>query len=467
MEGISLKDYEGAKDFFGSATQGELEELNKALTAGYQNPPLSGGNALRVESLEATLRILTFTQKHVKLWRNIPKLPAYSTVEEYNLQTSYGADAGHFVTEGELPQTQDAAYERKVAQVKFMGTQREVTHVATVVRPAHGNMIALETTNGTVWLLERIERSLFEGRSDVIPQAFDGMLKQITDDPTASAQNVLDMRGGPITEDAAQEAANIIVQAYGDPSDLYLAPRAKSDIGKQFYPRERIGLPAPVNGKVGVSVGSFESDAGEIIFQPDIFLRSGKNNGVKSAPTSASSTRAPTAPTAAGANVAGPITGSRFFAADIGNFIYSVSALNRFGESAVGSTAATAIAAAGDAIDVTITDGGGADTATGYRIYRTGVGGAVGTTQVITDVPRIGAAATTVFRDLNTALPGTSKAYMIQQNTQFFSFRQLAPMLKIPLATIAASIRWMQLLYGTPIVYAPRKAVIFTNVLDD
>jgi len=40
-------------------------------------------------------------------------------------------------------------------------------------------------------------------------------------------------------------------------------------------------------------------------------------------------------------------------------------------------------------------------------------------------------------------------------------------MIKIPLATIAASIRWMQLLYGTPIVYAPLKGRIFYNVKDD
>lgn len=209
MEGVSMRDYEGQRDFFGSASQGELDELNKALTAGYQNPPLSGGNALRVESLEATLRIVTFTQQNIRMWKNIPKLPAYSTVEEYNLQSSYGSDNGMFVQEGELPQTQDAAYERKMAQVKFMGTQREVSHVMTLVRPAHGNVIALETQNGAIWLLERIERALFDGRSDVIPNAFDGLLKQITDDPIASSQNVLDMRGGPITEDALEEATNL------------------------------------------------------------------------------------------------------------------------------------------------------------------------------------------------------------------------------------------------------------------
>lgn len=466
MNGVTLRDYEGMTGF-GSSSQGEVDELNKALSAGYQNPPLSGGSALRVESLEATLRVLTFSQQHIQLWRNIPKQAAYSTVEEYNVQTSYGGESGPFVREGELPQTQDASYERKTALVKFLGTQGEVTHPMTLVKPAHGNVIALETQNRAIWLLERLERQLFDGRSDVIPEAFDGLFKQITDDSVAAAQNVLDMRNGPITEDSLEEGANLIVEAYGIPQALYLAPRAKSDVSKQFYPRERTNLPAPVQGKVGISVNSFESSAGEVVFRPDIFLRSGKNNGVKSAPSSATAARSPSAPTLAGANVAGPITGSRFLAADIGNFIYQASAINRFGESAAGTSAAVAINAAGDAVDVTITDGGGSDGATGYNLFRTAVGGAAATAQFITQVPRVGAAATTVFRDLNLALPGTSKAYMIQDNTQFYSFRQLAPMIKIPLATIAASIRWMQLLYGVPIIYSPRRAVIYTNILDD
>ena len=118
--GVSLKDYEGASGF-GMNPFGQVEDINKALSAGYQSPGQFGGAALRMESLEATLRIVTFTQANIKLWRALPKLPAFSTVEEYTIQSSYGADSGIFTREGELPQASDATYERKVAQVKFMG----------------------------------------------------------------------------------------------------------------------------------------------------------------------------------------------------------------------------------------------------------------------------------------------------------------------------------------------------------
>jgi len=462
--GVSLKDYEGAAGF-GMNPFGMVEDINKALSAGYQNPGQAGGGALRMESLEATMRIVTFTQANIKLWRALPKLPAFSTVEEYTIQTSYGGDAGIFTREGELPQASDAAYERKVAQVKFMGIQKEITHPQMLVRPAHGSVLALETQNGAIKLLEQIERKLFTGNSLIVPEEFDGLFKQITDDSYAATQNVLDMRGGPITEDSLEEAANLVVEAYGVPTDLYMAPRALSDMAKQFYPRERVNLPAAIDGKVGLAVTAFQSNAGLIAFQNNIFLRSGKNNGVKSAPVSATAVRAPSAPTVAVADP-GATTGSKFRAGDAATYIYKVSAANRFGESASGTSAGQAVAA-GESINVTITDGGGADGATGYNVYRSSAGGAAGTCQFLTQVQRVGASATTVFADLNLTIPGCSNAYLLQMNLQNLSFRQLAPMIKIPLATLAASVRWMQLIYGTPIVYSPRRNVIFTNVLDD
>lgn len=459
--GVTLADYEGLTGF-GMLPAQETDDLQKALSAGYQSPRHDGGSALRVESLEATLRILTFSQGHVKLWKDIPKLPAFSTSEEYTVQTTYGGENGPFTREGELPQVQDATYERRVELVKFLGTQREVTHPATLVRNAYGNIIARETQNGAVWLMERLERNLFRGQAAVIPEAFDGIDEQIQRDALATQNNLLDLRGGPITEDAVEELTNIIVENYGIPSAMYLAPRAHSDLSKQFYSRQR-GSFGEREGRIGYAAKVMETNAGDIALRGDIFLRSGKNNSVKTAPNAATSVRSPTAPTVAGVAAANP--SSLFIAADAGTYQYKVSAINRFGESAAAQEGGGVAVVAGDGVTLTITDGGGADPATGYRIYRSAAGGAVGTEEHVIDVPRDG--ATTDSIDINQYLPGTSRAYMMQMNLQSLSFRQLAPMMKIPLATLAASIRWMQLLYGTPIVYAPRKNGIFLNVKDD
>jgi hypothetical protein len=81
---VSWKDYAGVEGF-GVSTAEEVENLNKALAAGQdQNPPGSAvagdGFALRVESLESTLKVTTYKMDHIKLWKAIPKLAAYNTV---------------------------------------------------------------------------------------------------------------------------------------------------------------------------------------------------------------------------------------------------------------------------------------------------------------------------------------------------------------------------------------------------
>lgn len=461
---IGMQDYEGFAGFhgFAQATESDVESLNKALAAGYQAPRADGGGALRVESLEQTMRILTFNQQHIQFWRDFPKLPAYSTVEEYNVQTSYGLDNGGFTREGELPQVQDAGYQRKSALVKFLTTQREVTHVQTLVKPAHGNQIALETTNGAIWILQQMEQALFRGNSDIVTESFDGVYTQIVGDPDAFATNVLDLRGGVLTEDRIEEASNLVIEGFGVPSDLYAAPRALSDMVKTMYPRERVGLPAPVNGTIGMAVSKVQTQAGVVNLKGNQFLRAG-GVGKTTAPVAQTAPRSPTAPTIAVADP-GATAGSLFTAADIGTFRYRASAVNRFGESAASASSSQAVAAAGESVNITITDGGGSDPATGYRVYRSAVGGAAGTEKLIGEIKRAG--ATTVYPDLNFDLPATSRAFMMQMNLQAVSFRQLAPMMKIPLATIALSIRWAQVLYGMPIVYQPKKHVIFKNCYD-
>jgi hypothetical protein len=82
---VSWRDYDGVEGF-GAAEQRDVDDLNKALEAGQDiNPPGSvsagDGFALRVESLENTLKNTTYKMDHIRMWKAIPKLPAYNTVK--------------------------------------------------------------------------------------------------------------------------------------------------------------------------------------------------------------------------------------------------------------------------------------------------------------------------------------------------------------------------------------------------
>ena len=77
-------------------------------------------------------------------------------------------------------------------------------------------------------------------------------------------------------------------------------------------------------------------------------------------------------------------------------------------------------------------------------------------------IPRTG--ATQVVTDLNADIPGTSKGFVLMQNQRSFSWAQLLPMTRIPLATVDTSIRWAQVVYGGVKMYTPAKNVVIKNI---
>ena len=459
---VSWRDLEGV-DGFGAASQEDLSQLLKALTAGQDisNPGAAPGQGfpLRVESLEATLRNTTFKEKHVRLWKQIPKLGAFNTVEEFNQIQSYGEGVDAFIDEGDLPEESDSTYERKYSVVKYLGTTRKVSHVMSLVRPAHGNQIANETVNGTLYLLRQLERSLFYGNAALSSIQFDGFQALIEGNSPAS--NIVDLRGRALTEDDLNDSAMTVSDApnYGQMTHLYLNPKAHSDLVKTFYPKARYDQFAkPDDGMVGLNVRGWTSPAGNVMFEPNTFITDG---GAPVAAGLGKVSKRPGAPTISAALAAAPNGSSQFAASDAGAYRYTVVAANRFGKSApVTVTGSPVSVAAGDGVTFGVTESGIAPE--WYEVYRSVAGGAAGTERLILRVARTGGSQT--LTDLNANLPGTTIAIGFQMDLEAVSFKQLAPMVKIPLATVDASIRWMQLIYGVPVLYTPGKIFLFKNI---
>jgi hypothetical protein len=459
---VSWRDYEGLEGF-GSASQKDINDLNKALSAGQDvnAPSVAAGEGfpLRTESLERTLKVVTYRMDDVRLWQSIQKLPAYNTVEEYGRLRSYGEnDVAGFIDEGDLPESDDSTYSREYTIIKYLGTRRKVTYQMSLVRPAYGPVVAQETVNGTAHLLKQIERALFFGDSSLIPVQWDGLKKLITDG--APAANIIDLRGSPLGEDVLNDSALTVKTApnYGRPTDLYCADGAYSDLAKSFYPAERINVPPSgwTDGMVGMNIKGFHSMVGPIMFNPDVFIDFGDVPSATALGDASTRPGLPTddvSPAAAG-------SGSQFEASDAGDYEYKVVAVNRYGKSAPLTLSGPVTVAAGNS--VTFSVGDGSPVATAYEIYRSEKDGATSTCKYMETVAW--SADPTVVTDDNSDLPAMSEAFLIQQNIEFFSFKQLAPFVKIPLATIDTAIRWMQLLFGAPTVYAPGKAVIFKNV---
>jgi hypothetical protein len=471
---ISLRQYEGLNGF-GTAPATDIQELAKALEAGYQLTNQTGGSALRVESLEASLKVVTWTNHHIKFWKKIPKSPAYSTVEEYNQLVNYGPTSFAFTQEGELPPSTDTAYARRTQLVKFMGTTREVTHPATLIHPAHGDVIALENQNGILWLLERVETSLFTADSNL---AFDGEAEQWDGlDALIDPTSFIDLQGQPPQEADIEQASNQIIENYGYPTDLFLGTRVLSDLVKTMYPRERVQLPAPTNGQIGQAINTMATQAGVIEFNPDIFIRRLPSPPI--APTHGNAPATPQVITTALAGVDGDF--NKGAPAGTNEYAYVCTACNRFGESAMSPVMAANQAIsqinkdAGNHITVTMTNAAAIGTfpTEYFRIYRTSpmaVGSAVPALatsySLVAQLATLSQAAlgVTTFNDVNFLLPFTNIAYLGELTPNVITFRQLAPMMRLDLAVLAPAYRWMILLYGTPLVFAPRKFLRLVNI---
>src|ERR1700744_2503668 len=114
----------------GSSVAGEMsftdvQELNKALTAGYGTDvaTLTGGGALRIQSLDKTLMSVIQENEDFVLFNMLSNGDATATVDEWTEQSGVGGFLGGTTnTElGVIAQAQ-GTYNRRVGLVKYLMT---------------------------------------------------------------------------------------------------------------------------------------------------------------------------------------------------------------------------------------------------------------------------------------------------------------------------------------------------------
>ena len=492
---INLTDYaQGGLDnqvLFDSSSQASVEELNKALEAleitGRDTADLTtaSGAPLKVESLEKNLTITTFKESDIRFWKRIEKVPAYNTVEEYNQLQSYGNDTGGFTAEGELPEEEDSIYVRRAELVKFLGITKAVTHPMQLVTTHIGDVIQRETQNGIAWILRKADKSLFNANASLIPQEFNGFLTQhyvnggyaTLDSYYENNEIVVDMRGKALSESDITNGSEAIMRNYGHADLLMAPPVVLTDFVNRFLTMKLISpnTPQVTAGVMGQVVQKFASQYGEIDLDYDLFMM---RPGSKLTTTPASTSKCPAAivPDIANPLVNAADVNTKFVAADLGDYYYGVAANNRYGQGAVTAMSAAVLnITAAHCGAVKFADGGGAYPATSYTIYRSKKNptGAITATLLypLFTIPAATFAAAGydggaagIAWDRNRILPGTEEAFLAQGDSEVMLFKQLAPIMKMDLAILSPAKRWMVLMYGTPILKAPRKLLRFVNV---
>jgi hypothetical protein len=459
----------------------DVETLNKALVAGYggagKPTELTGGGVLQSESLESTLKSVTFDMKNLKFWPAISVDKAYNLFEQYNRLIGYGSDASPYIGEGGAPQEEDSTYIRDGQRIVFFGTRRKVSHQMTLVRSSVGDIVAQQAKEGTMHLLKHVEREMYWGHAHFtdalgaqsgsmadIPAnsiAMNGLLQQLLKGD-ADVQHrsgdfegygsvtsiVSDLASATLTQDDIEELAVIALENLGSPSELHIEPAALSSFVKQFYPQFR-SAPGLANQTVGYDVSKVTTTAGSIDLKPNLFLR--PRDVARASAVNAS------APSISGLSLSGSGSGSGSALA-AGAYIYKMTFVNDHGESAPITSAAIS-PTAGQKVTLTVT--GSVPASVKYmKVYRTAASGAAATAKFIGNY-KIGVSA---IVDAGAKMPGLGEAFLLDMSAECMKFRQLAPLSKINFAIVTTALEFAIVMYGALFVYTPRFNCVFTNV---
>lgn len=456
----------------GAMQWGDVDALQKALEAGYGTDvsTLTGGGALRIQSLESTMLATIQENQHFRLFNALQKTNATATVDEWTEQNGVGGFLGGSTnTESGNIASAQGSYQRRVGMVKYLMTRREVSFV-TSIQNSIADAEAVEYQNGALQLLTDAEFLCFEGDSAVVPTEFDGLYAQMAD--LGSADHVLDAQAKSLASISLINTAAATIAGYGNfgtPTDLFMSQLVQADFDTGLDPAFRVPLMDVPGG--GISLGSpvvgIRTSWGKINTNPDVFIRDERQQQpfeVDFSAIAAANNFKPAAVAVAAANN----SASMFGATQAGNYYYLVTGINAQGQS-TGLVSAQIAVAAGQSVTLTITQSATA-LETGYVIYRSRLNGtnAVSDFRQMTRVAKTG--ATTTYVDQNRDIPGTSKAFVLNMapGAKAITWRQMLPMLKFPLyPTQQATIPWAQLLFGFLRLGKRRQHVVIKNILPD
>ncbi|GAC1528532.1 MAG: hypothetical protein NVS2B16_36220 [Chloroflexota bacterium] len=545
-----VTDYLGIVDFDGDQYVAELSgspmakslSLASSTASGgsgqppYFNPTGAGGfpqygntyadaTALRLQNMDSTLTSVLFQENHFVLFNWVNKIPTLGPLYEWNKRKGYGSSrSAPGFGEGGAPQASVGSYERDNAQVRFMGVRRGLTHQLAMTGQNGGTIIdpvAEENRNGTMALLEKIERQVIFGDSLITNVAgasvnYDGLIKQVV---SVQPQNVIDMQGAPLYleqfEDIGYRLFNDAYVKNFQNVRAFMAGSVIADLAKIRFPNERqeVTTKIPQSGfDTGFTLGGHVTNFGRIAFEPSVFLEEVQG----SKPLGISEVASPTLATAnAGFLVVTPEVDPNTIVSTkvpTGTYYYWFSAYNEAGESAavaVGGNAtptAFAITATNTAVGLVLTPTGtfaaGINNGVvGWRIYRSTSATPflnLGSSNVVTDptcgliahIPhpgmtantagyyingsQTGATATnyemylqataTTWVDRNQTVPRSALCLVLEKSEENLAIAQMTPLLKFPLAITSTTVEWLLLLYHVFVVKAPERQFVIKNI---
>lgn len=466
-----------------------LRNVVKALSTvaqGTDLAALTGGGALRVENLDPVLAAATVESKHFKFFNMLlpNRRDSWSLLDQTVRKNDIGGFAGSAVaTETGVGQAfRQGDYQRLVTELGIFSVRRNLPLV-TAFQGALQSQAGIvdfsaaeeEDLNAALEILVSVEHSLFYGNKGVNTQSIDGLFHQLE---TNAAGNVIDLRGDVLnshTQMTKLAAKLTTVGAWGSPDKAFMSAMVKADLDDKLEVGYRLNLDSgvgstttgvPIRGMRYNSVGVAD---GEIGFDASAFISEdkkpiGSDYAAQCSITAPTVSVAAVAPTVANSKwIDGSNNGTAYTIA--GAYHYAVEAWIPGQVSLPAVTSSAATVAANGAIDVTITAGGNE---TFYNIFRSKKAGS----NTASDMRYVGtvkrdASGTTVWRDLNATIPGSSEVPILTSDPKANALKwlQMLPLTKIPFAMTDFSYPWGAILIGALRVNLPKRHGYIKNII--
>lgn len=471
IQGFSAAEYASLH-----AQSAKAEEFYKSLQAGYgtDHAGLTGGAALRRESLEASVLTVTQRDEHFVYWKRVPKSKATATVDEWTTQTGIGGVPGSSAS-GELTPLRESTgeYARLTASVKYLKDLRRVTFEAEKQsQNGLAGAIDKETDNGTKKLLTDANYLCWYGNATANSLEFDGFVRIMEAFATGTkADHIIDLTGNTISGNAKEfiSAASLIwgQENWGRATDYFCSAMVQSDIDQKLDPAHRVSLSnTGTDVTLGAPVKGVHTNFGDMRTNIDPFItESGAPYVARGGAYAALISATIVAPSSV-AGVAASDAASKFRTAHAGNYYYAAECEGdgRVHSSLVKSSSVAI--AAGEKCTVTVTHGSGHN-AKAIILYRSRLDG-TNANDDFREMVRIASSgsSTTVYVDLNQNVPGTSFVSIQTMIEDAVNWMKFFDSMRFPLyPSDTTEYRWAQIMGGYLRMGKPQQHVLIKNVL--
>lgn len=488
---------ENANPFESMSSEDILKAMEAGLMTGMQyDNQLNNGGGLKPESLDYVLKNLENRLDQLVFWNELKRQKIENTVHQYNQLYKYGQEVGIFNMEGETPTETDSVYRRKSIVVAFTGVTGQVTHPGMIVKTTVGSLYTKEVENKTILLQTILDKKVIDANSAKVPQEFDGVFAQhvegINDitggligktseqilDAYFGDVSVLNANGSVLNDALVEDAAQAVVNDRNGIIDrIVSSPIVFNNYVKLFHESKRVivGMEGGVVGAtMGQSVNNITTQFGKVAIKSDKFFDWNAPIKLNRGKTS---DKAPNAPVKDATTPVAVATDSKgaFGIVHAGNYLYAVTAKNRYGESEP-VLLTDADQAVGAIQSVTLKFAGAASSAypeTCFVIYRTEVNPVdksvadfypifeVSTTELAAGWD--GAEAGSVH-DRNRWIAGTKSALVYFNGSEMMEYLELGGTMKLDYAIVGPRRSFSVLNYGTPVEYMPGKIARIINI---